>query len=90
MRALLLVFLVLHPLPVKAADQVLAPSGTLRAAYIVTNVAQARLNPANGTISGVIADVARELGRRATVPVNSCRSRRPPPSLMRSETARPI
>ena len=70
MRALLLVLLVLHPLPVKAADQVLAPSGTLRAAYIVTNVAQARLNPANGTISGVIADVARELGRRAAVPVN--------------------
>jgi len=46
-----------------AADPVLAPSGTLHAAYIVTNVAQAR--PATGTVSGVIADIARELARRA-------------------------
>jgi polar amino acid transport system substrate-binding protein len=54
----------------KAADSVLAPSGTLRAAYIVANVAQARLDPATGIISGVIADIARELGRRADVPVS--------------------
>ena len=46
MRALLLLFLVLLAGPVKAADTVLAPNGTLRAAYIVTNVAQARLDPA--------------------------------------------
>src|SRR5262249_22385510 len=52
---------------VRAADPVLAPSGTLRAAYIVTNVAQARVDPATGTVSGVIADVARDLARRADV-----------------------
>ena len=55
---------------VQAADPVLAPSGTLRAAYIVTNVAQARRDPATGSVSGVIADVSRELGRRAGVPVD--------------------
>jgi hypothetical protein len=54
MRALLLLFLILLAGPVKAADPVLAPSGTLRAAYIVANVAQARLDPATGTVSGVI------------------------------------
>ena len=43
MRALLLLFFVLVTLPVKAADPVLAPSGTLHAAYIGPNVAQARL-----------------------------------------------
>jgi polar amino acid transport system substrate-binding protein len=69
MRVLLLLFLALFANPVKAADPVLAPTGTLRAAYIVANVAQARLDPATGTISGVIADITRELGRRADVPV---------------------
>ena len=48
MRALLLLLLVLLAGPVKAADPVLAPSGTLRAGYIVTNVAQARLDTATG------------------------------------------
>lgn len=52
-----------------AADLVLAPGGTLRAAYIVTNLAQARRDPDTGAITGVVADVARELGRRAGVPV---------------------
>jgi polar amino acid transport system substrate-binding protein len=69
MRPLLLLFLVLVAVPVKAADPMLAPSGTLRAAYIGPNVAQARLDSATGTVSGVIADIARELGRRADVPV---------------------
>jgi polar amino acid transport system substrate-binding protein len=69
MRALLLLLLVLLAGPVRAADSVLAPSGTLRAGYIATNVAQARLDPSTGNVSGVIADVARELARRADVPV---------------------
>jgi polar amino acid transport system substrate-binding protein len=69
MRALLLLLLALLAGPLRAADPVLAPSGTLRAAYVVTNVAQARLDPVTGNVSGVIADVARELARRADVPV---------------------
>jgi len=67
---LLSLIAVLLACPGKAADPVLAPGGTLRAAYIGPNVAQARLDPATGTISGVIADIARELGRRADVPVS--------------------
>jgi polar amino acid transport system substrate-binding protein len=69
MRFLLLLCLLLIAALVNAADPVLAPGGTLRAAYIVTNVAQARFDSATGTVSGVIADIARELGRRGNVPV---------------------
>jgi polar amino acid transport system substrate-binding protein len=53
-----------------AAEPVLAPTGTLRAAYIVANLAQARRDPVTGVVSGVVADITRELGRRAGVPVN--------------------
>ena len=52
-----------------AADAGLAPTGTLRAAYIASNVAQARRDPNTGAITGVVADITRELGRRAGVPV---------------------
>ena len=55
--------------PANAADPLLAPTGTLRAAYIVSNLAQARLDPGTGAVTGVVADIARELGRRAGVPV---------------------
>ena len=70
MRALLLFLMVSLAGSANAAEPVLAPTGTLRAAYIVTNVAQARLDRATGAVSGVIADITRELGRRADVPVN--------------------
>jgi len=65
----LLLFATICAGPAKAADPVLAPTGTLRAAYIVANLAQARLDPNTGAITGVVADIARELGRRAGVPV---------------------
>ena len=52
-----------------AAEPVLAPTGTLRAAYIVANLAQAKRDPATGVVSGVVADITRELGRRTGVPV---------------------
>src|SRR4029077_19627107 len=68
MRALLLVLLILGG-QAHAADAVLAPGGTLRAAYIVANLAQARLDSSTGTVTGVIADITREMGRRAGVPV---------------------
>jgi polar amino acid transport system substrate-binding protein len=51
-----------------AADAVLAPTGTLRAAYIVANLAQARLDSRTGAITGVVADITHEMGRRASVP----------------------
>ena len=70
MRSLLLLLSIVLAAPAIAADPVLAPTGTLRGAYIVANVAQARVDPATGTVSGVIADITRELGRRAHVPVS--------------------
>lgn len=63
MRALLLVLLILGGGQARAADPVLAPGGTLRAAYIVANLAQARLDRTTGTVTGVIADITREMGR---------------------------
>jgi polar amino acid transport system substrate-binding protein len=47
----------------------LAPTGTLRAVYLASNPAQAVRDPASGEIRGVSADLVRELGRRAGVPV---------------------
>jgi polar amino acid transport system substrate-binding protein len=69
MRFFLLLILVSLTASAQAADPVLAPTGTLRAAYIVSNVAQARVETATGNVSGVIADISRELGGRAGVPV---------------------
>jgi polar amino acid transport system substrate-binding protein len=42
----------------------LAPGGTLRAAYLATNPAQAVRDPATGETRGASADLARELGKR--------------------------
>lgn len=47
----------------------LAPGGTLRAAYLATNPAQAVKDPATGEIRGASADLARELGKRRNMPV---------------------
>lgn len=51
------------------AQSALAPTGTLRAVYIQSNLAQAAKDPATGEFRGVSADIARELGRRNQVPV---------------------
>ena len=69
-RATFTVLLSLLTGTVMAAEPLVAPTGTLRAAYIVANLAQARRDPATGVVSGVVADITRELGRRAGVPVN--------------------
>lgn len=53
---------------VMAAEPAVAPTGQLRAAYIVANLAQAHRDPATGVVTGVVADLTRELGRRAGVP----------------------
>jgi len=52
-----------------ASEPGIAPTGTLRAGYIVSNVAQAVKDPATGEFRGVSADIARELGRRNNLPV---------------------
>src|SRR6185436_1287113 len=50
----------------RAAD--LAPTGTLRAAFLGTNPVQARTDPKTGEVTGPIADLVRELARRLNVP----------------------
>jgi polar amino acid transport system substrate-binding protein len=47
----------------------IAPTGTLRAAYLGNNPAQAVRDPASGETRGASADLARELGRRINAPV---------------------
>ena len=47
----------------------LAPTGTLRAVFIATNPVQAFVDPATKEVRGPAADLARELGKRAGVPV---------------------
>jgi polar amino acid transport system substrate-binding protein len=53
--------------PAKADD--LAPGGTLRAAYLATNPAQAVRDPATGETRGASADLARELAKRRNLSV---------------------
>jgi polar amino acid transport system substrate-binding protein len=47
----------------------IAPGGTLRAAYLSSNPAQAVQDRATGAIRGASADLARELGKRIGMPV---------------------
>jgi polar amino acid transport system substrate-binding protein len=52
-----------------AAANDLAPTGTLRAAYLGTNPAQAMRDPATGEIRGPAYELARELAGRNNVPL---------------------
>ena len=52
-----------------AFAQDIAPGGTLRAAYLANNPAQAVRDPVSGEIRGASADLARELARRRNAPV---------------------
>lgn len=55
--------------PAIAAEHVLAPTGTLRVVYLAGNAAQAVRDPKTGEVSGVSIDLARELARRAGLPL---------------------
>ena len=52
--------------PCSRAD--LAPTGTLRAAFLATNPVQGRIDPQTGAITGPVADLVRELAARRQVP----------------------
>src|SRR5262245_253551 len=52
-----------------AAQNVIAPTGTLRAVYLAGNPAQAVQDATTGEARGASADLARELGKRLNVPV---------------------
>lgn len=57
------------PPPATAQHPVLAPTGTLRIAYLASNPAQAVRDPASGETRGVAIDLAGELSRRLRVAV---------------------
>ena len=47
----------------------IAPTGTLRAAFLATNPVQGRIDPQTGAVTGPVADLAGELARRLGVRV---------------------
>jgi polar amino acid transport system substrate-binding protein len=51
------------------AQSALAPTGTLRSAYLATNPAQVVRDLATGELRGTAIELTRELGRRLGVPV---------------------
>ena len=56
------------PAPAQSAAAVLAPTGTLRAAFLGDNPALGRVDKQTGTVTGPVADVVKELARRLGVP----------------------
>jgi polar amino acid transport system substrate-binding protein len=69
-RAIAVIAILAVALPARADDsaKVLAPTGTLRAAYIATNPVQAFVDPATKEVRGPGAEITRERARRAGVP----------------------
>src|SRR5579863_7803644 len=61
-----LLFVAIACMPMLAAD--LAPTGTLRATFLGNNPVQGTVDPKTGGVSGPIADIVKELARRAGVP----------------------
>ena len=61
-----------------AAANDVAPGGTLRAVYLGTNPAQAVRDPATGEVRGASVDLARELAKRAGVPLDLKAAANPP------------
>ena len=55
-------------LPMIAADLALAPTGTLRAAFLRTNPVQGRIDPETKAVSGPVADLVQDLARRLKIP----------------------
>ncbi len=66
-RTIFAILMAIGIAPATADD--LAPGGTLRAAYLATNPAQALRDPATGEIRGASADLARELAKRRNLGV---------------------
>jgi hypothetical protein len=62
-----LVAVLAFALTLQAQSTVLAPTGTLRATFIVTNPVQGRVDARTGATTGPAPDLVRELARRLGV-----------------------
>lgn len=67
-RILPVLVALLVPSMAAAADNDLAPTGTLRATFIASNPVQAVTDPATGEVRGPAAELTRELASRLGVP----------------------
>jgi polar amino acid transport system substrate-binding protein len=76
-KSVLLLAFALTPSAALADAAALAPTGTLRAVYLAGNPAQAVRDPASGETRGASADLARELGRKFSIPVSIAPSANP-------------
>jgi polar amino acid transport system substrate-binding protein len=65
--ALLATLMVPSPRPAAQVPN-LAPTGTLRAAFLATNPVHARTDPKTGAITGPVPDLVKELARRLQTP----------------------
>jgi polar amino acid transport system substrate-binding protein len=65
-RATIFLLAYLISLPAMAAD--LAPTGTLRAAFLGTNPVQGRIDPQTKTVTGPVGDLVQELARQLGIP----------------------
>ncbi|MEO8050875.1 MAG: transporter substrate-binding domain-containing protein [Acidobacteriota bacterium] len=69
--ALLRLMAPLFTLPIMAQTPLaplLAPTGTLRAAFLADNPVLGRIDPQSGAVTGPVADLVKELARRIGVP----------------------
>jgi polar amino acid transport system substrate-binding protein len=69
MKPAVLALLLTCGLALPAGANEIAPGDTLRAVYLASNPAQAVRDPASGDVRGVAADLAREIARRAGIPL---------------------
>jgi polar amino acid transport system substrate-binding protein len=64
----LLPLLLLLVMPASPSAQTLAPTGTLRVAFLGTNPVHGRVDAKSGAMTGPIADIVQEVARRLGVP----------------------
>jgi polar amino acid transport system substrate-binding protein len=70
MKGIMLVILLTCGLSLSTRADEIAPAGTLRAVYLGSNPAQAVREPVSGEVRGASADLARELAKRAHIPLD--------------------
>src|SRR5262245_31478814 len=65
---ILLLATLLAPIAPQRSTAILAPTGTLRAAFLATNPVHARVDAKTGAITGPVPDLVKELAGKLGVP----------------------